>query len=620
MKKRTIFPDQSFIEYRATASYYLSSCQREVYQSLITGFREEKILFSLTGESGLGKSFLMECITNELGVNARLIKIPQRSDIEIFDVISKELGIDFSKEPTITDKNSWLIRNLCSQLEQHIIIQVDHAQSLTSDSLSSIINWVKLISAEKNHLPSIHIVLLGLQTLPTFFELENKIICQCQLKSLNNDEIPKYIHSYLERLGKVAYLFEHSALERIIFHSRGIPRLINKLCDLGLLIAELEETPSITATAIDEVADNCLLTHKTGASPENRITKKIPLLSKTDTSTEVITESIYELKDRKIINKADNSSINYISISTRKIFIFGLAVGLLFGVGGSILFNQGWLNNRNKIISYSKQGITQVIALQQKVKELVISSLATNVKSAQNKQQQPHQESIVTTPQIINDDELQFINKQKILAPSDSVDLSERIDKLFNQAERQLTKKQLMTPVEDNAWETYHDILSLDANNKQALISKTNESNVTTPQVFIDDETQKSKLSSDNEIQIVDKQKILAPSDSVDLSERIGELFNQAERQLAKKQLMTPVEDNALETYHEILSLDANNKQALIGINSITKTYVTWAWVEIQKENFQHAEFLFNKALKVSPNESDALKGLAWLRINKKSN
>ena len=83
---------------------------------------------------------------------------------------------------------------------------------------------------------------------------------------------------------------------------------------------------------------------------------------------------------------------------------------------------------------------------------------------------------------------------------------------------------------------------------------------------------------------------------------------------------MTPVEDNALETYHEILSLDANNKQALIGINSITKTYVTWAWVEIQKENFQHAEFLFNKALKVSPNESDALKGLAWLRINKKSN
>ena len=433
MKKRTICSDQSFIKYQAATSYYLSSCQQEVYQSLITGFREEKIFFSITGESGLGKSYLMECITNELGDNARVIKISQRSDLELFDVIFEQLGIDFSKESTITDKKSWLIRYFRRQLEQHIIIQVDHAQLLTPDSLSSIIDWVKLISAEKNHLPSIHIVLLGLPSLPVFFELDNKIICQCQLKTLNDDEIPKYIHSYLERLDNVEILFEHSALERIIFHSRGIPRLINKLCDLGLLIAELEETPSITATAIDEVADNCLLTHKTGASPENRITKKIPLLSKTDTSTEVITESIYELKDRKIINKADNSSINYISISTRKIFIFGLAVGLLFGVGGSVFLNQGWLNNKNM-------------------------------------RQQLLQDLIVTTPQVTNDDELQFIDKQKMLAPSDSVDLSERIGELFNQAERQLANKQLMTPVDDNALATYHKILSLDANNKQALI------------------------------------------------------------------------------------------------------------------------------------------------------
>jgi len=38
---------------------------------------------------------------------------------------------------------------------------------------------------------------------------------------------------------------------------------------------------------------------------------------------------------------------------------------------------------------------------------------------------------------------------------------------------------------------------------------------------------------------------------------------------------MTPVDDNALATYHKILSLDANNKQVLIGINSISKTYET---------------------------------------------
>ena len=476
MKKRTICSDQSFIKYQAVTGYYLSSCQQKVYQSLITGFREEKIFFSITGESGLGKSYLMECITNELGDNARMIKISQRSDLKLFDVIFEQLGIDFSKEPTITDKKSWLIKYFRRQLDQHIIIQVDHAQLLTLDSLSSIIDWVKLISAEKNHLPSIHIVLLGLPSLPVFFELDNKIICQCQLKTLNDDEIPKYIHSYLERLDKVENLFEYSALERIVFYSEGIPRLINKLCDLGLLIAQLEEIPSITATVIDEVAGNCLLIHKTGASPENRITKQIPSISKTNTSIGVITDSKYELKDRnKIINEADNSSIDCISILTRKIFIFGLAVGLLFGVGGSVFLNQGWLNNKNM-------------------------------------RQQPLQNLIVTTPQVTNDDESQFIDKQKMLAPSDSIGLSDRIGELFNQAERQLAKKQLMTPVDDNALTTYHKILGLDENNKKALIGINSISkifhgfNVTTPQVIIDDETQNSKLNSNDDLQIVDKQ------------------------------------------------------------------------------------------------------------------
>jgi type II secretory pathway predicted ATPase ExeA len=476
MKKRTICSDQSFIKYKAATSYYLSSCQQEVYQSLITGFREEKILFSITGESGLGKSYLMECITNELADNARVVKISQRSGLELFDVIIEQLGIDVSKEPAITDKKSWLIRYFRRQLEQHIIIQVEHAQLLTLDSLSSIIDWVKLISAEKNHFPSIHIVLLGLPSLPLFFELDDKIFCQCQLKTLSDDEIPKYIHSYLERLDKVENLFEYSALERIVFYSEGIPRLINKLCDLGLLTAQLEEIPSITAAVIDEVAGNCLFIHKTDTSPENRITKQMPSLSKINTSIEVITDSKYELKDRnKIIKEADNSSIDCISILTRKIFIFGLAVGLLFGVGGSVFLNQGWLNNKNM-------------------------------------RQQPLQNLIVTAPQVTNDDELQFIDKQKMLAPSDSVGLSERIGELFNQAERQLANKQLMTPVDDNALTTYHEILGLDENNKKALIGISSISkifhgfNVTTPQVIIDDETQNSKLNSDDDLQIVDKQ------------------------------------------------------------------------------------------------------------------
>jgi type II secretory pathway predicted ATPase ExeA len=269
MKNKTIDSDQSLINSPDSENFFISPRIQQPYQKLLTGLLEGQIFFTLTGESGLGKTFLMQHITHGLGVNTQLIKV-QKSNTEyseFFNSIGKEARIDLSNESTLAEKVACLTRCFRAQPEQHIIIEVDQAQEIKRDTLDIIFNWVKLISSEQNHSTYIQIVLLGLPSLDDLLKksglqkLDKKKICQCKLKPLIGDEILDYINFYLSQSEDSTNLFEQEALEKIAFYSKGIPGLINKLCDLGLLTISMNQTPTVTATVIDEVADNCLLTH-----------------------------------------------------------------------------------------------------------------------------------------------------------------------------------------------------------------------------------------------------------------------------------------------------------------------------------------------------------------------
>ncbi len=122
-----------------------------------------------------------------------------------------------------------------------------------------------------------------------------------------------------------------------------------------------------------------------------------------------------------------------------------------------------------------------------------------------------------------------------------------------------------------------------------------------------------SGFSVPEESQQINEQALAEPEKTQDLNLLIDKLLNQAAQQSSQKQLMTPIGDSAWHSYQEILSLDPANEQALAGIRNIAKTYVTWARVEIQKGNFRHAEYLFNKALEASPDDKDAISGIAEL-------
>jgi general secretion pathway protein A len=92
----------------------------------------------------------------------------------------------------------------------------------------------------------------------------------------------------------------------------------------------------------------------------------------------------------------------------------------------------------------------------------------------------------------------------------------------------------------------------------------------------------------------------------------LNELLDLAHQQIEMKKLTTPAGDSAWDTYQQILEIAPGNKQALSGIKNIKNIYKRWAKFEIVKGDFAHAEFLYRKILKISPNEKEVLETLAW--------
>jgi tetratricopeptide (TPR) repeat protein len=217
------------------------------------------------------------------------------------------------------------------------------------------------------------------------------------------------------------------------------------------------------------------------------------------------------------------------------------------------------------------------------------------------------------------------------------------ITQLLNQAEQQHAKKQLTTPDGDNAWQTYQDILNLDSGNNQALLginkitktyvlwareeikrdnlqhaeflfSKALKVNPNDNEAFSGfAQLSMKKLDSQQKKSSVETPPIETDRFLIQPSSKVTELLNKAKQQITKKQLMTPSKGNAWKTYKEVLRLDSGNKQALIGINKIATIYIQRARGKLEKGNFKHAGYLFNKALVVSPRNREALSGLDQL-------
>ena len=246
---------------------FYSARHREALNHLLYGIRERKGFVQLTGEVGAGKSTLCRALLEQLGNNysTALILNPALDAEQLVKSIALEFGLDvrgMDKLETLEEINLFFLR----QLEQgkEVVLIIDEAQNLSHDLLEQ----VRLLSnLETDDRKLVQIVLMGQPELrerlddPAVRQLRQRITVRYHLTPLKRPEISHYVQHRLSVSGaRAGIYFTGPALWRVFCYSKGIPRLINAVCDKCLLAGFVQQRGRIdyklVGTAIRELEGN----------------------------------------------------------------------------------------------------------------------------------------------------------------------------------------------------------------------------------------------------------------------------------------------------------------------------------------------------------------------------
>ena len=249
--------------------FFMSRGHRETLVSLMFGIQERRGFSAVAGEIGSGKTTLIRQLLRLLPptVKTAVILNPKVSASSLLAEIVRDFGIP-GRARTKADYFALLNRFLLEGLAgaQNAVILIDEAQWLNTRVLDELRMLSNLETAKQKLL---QIVLIGQPELKallrrhSLLQLRQRMAVFSELKGLEAEETREYVAHRLRRAseGEIKVRFEEEVFASIYKVSRGIPRLINSLCDRILMAAffagEQQITPLLAQRAVAEMDFIC---------------------------------------------------------------------------------------------------------------------------------------------------------------------------------------------------------------------------------------------------------------------------------------------------------------------------------------------------------------------------
>jgi general secretion pathway protein A len=241
---------------------YLTRHIQEALACLIYGIQTRKGFVLLTGEVGTGKTTvlnkLLEWSRQEQVATAFMFN-PRLSEAEFFDFMLADFGISCDsplKSRTLMRLNQWLLEQY--QKGNRAVLIVDEAQNLSADMLEEIRLLTNLETSTEKLL---QIVLTGQPELeeklndPQLRQLRQRITLWAKTRPLTLLETHGYVRERIRIAGGTGEeIFTPAAIEVVHRHARGIPRVINLLCEHALITAFVEHSRTVSEKVVEEVA------------------------------------------------------------------------------------------------------------------------------------------------------------------------------------------------------------------------------------------------------------------------------------------------------------------------------------------------------------------------------
>ncbi len=242
---------------------YMSKLHREAFAHLLYGISSDGCLILLTGDVGTGKTTVSRCLIEQIPekTNIALILNPVLTIAELLKTICEELHIPVpnnssSAKTYIDNLNSYLLD--AHSKGKSTALLIDEAQNLDIKVLEQL---RLLTNLETNTHKLLQIVLLGQPELrdilssPQLTQINQRITSRYHLQPLQPGDVEKYIHHRINIAGGPgSSLFSARAIKHIVKTSKGIPRIINILCDRGLLGAYAENKNHVDLKIIKKAA------------------------------------------------------------------------------------------------------------------------------------------------------------------------------------------------------------------------------------------------------------------------------------------------------------------------------------------------------------------------------
>jgi type II secretory pathway predicted ATPase ExeA len=223
----------------------------------------------LTGPSGVGKTLLVDMLAAHASdAIAPLVRVvyPQMPPRELLCYLAARIeGSQPSTPLTWPVDHSWaVLESTLGRLHdanQRPLVVFDEAHLLEDSGCLETVRL--LLNLHREGTPLVTLLLVGNSSLVASLSrhprLEERIDITATLEALTDDETAAYVNHRLLAAGATRELFTRDACEALQFHAQGMPRRINRLGDLALVIGFAQRATQVTAALVDSVAHELAL-------------------------------------------------------------------------------------------------------------------------------------------------------------------------------------------------------------------------------------------------------------------------------------------------------------------------------------------------------------------------
>lgn len=251
----SLVPDPAFV--------YWSGTHTRAYTILEFGLLTRAPITLVTGDVGTGKTTLVHHLLNSMSteVRAGLVANAHGDRSELLRWVLLAFGVPAGPHESYVDHFARFQDFLISEYAEgrRVVLIFDEAQNLAIDSLEEL-RMLTNINSNKDEL--LQLILVGQPELravvqrPEMTQFAQRISSAYHLSPMDAETVQRYIEHRLQVVGATAQIFSPEACAYVHAKTGGVPRLINKLCDLSMVYAFTKGEVWVDADTVEQVVND----------------------------------------------------------------------------------------------------------------------------------------------------------------------------------------------------------------------------------------------------------------------------------------------------------------------------------------------------------------------------